>query len=302
MSPDFYEKLVDNLHDGVYYVDLKKNITYWNQAAERITGYTREQVLGSKCSDNILRHIDEQGRELCIIGCPLVQTLRDGKIRELDVYLHHQEGYRVPVSVRIAPITDEQGVIVGAVELFLENSSKLALLKELESIKGELFFDPLTHLGNRKLIRIELEHKFEHLYSYSIPFGILFIDLDDFKQINDNYGHNIGDKILIMAAKTLSNILRNMDIVARWGGDEFLVIIPNIDSKHLKIIANRISSFIKESWLIINDKKVGITASIGGTMAKKEDTIESLIERADREMYKSKMLGRNRVSLSEDQI
>lgn len=105
-----------------------------------------------------------------------------------------------------------------------------------------------------------------------------------------------------MAAKTLSNILRNMDIVARWGGDEFLVIIPNIDSKHLKIIANRISSFIKESWLIINDKKVGITASIGGTMAKKEDTIESLIERADREMYKSKMLGRNRVSLSEDQI
>lgn len=295
MSLDFYEQLLENLHDGVYYVDTEKRITYWNRAAERITGYQKDEVMHFRCSDNILKHINEQGQDMCTIKCPLSQTLKDGKIRDVDIYLHHKEGYRVPVAVRVSPILNEKGKIVGAVELFLDNASKLATIKEIESLKQEVFIDQLTGLANRKFAQIELKHKLDNLFAYSIYFGVLFIDVDNFKAFNDTYGHNLGDKILIMVAKTMSNILRSMDIAVRWGGEEFVVIIPAIDHQNLAEIAERIRIFINKSWLKVEGNTLQVTVSIGGTIAQLEDSAKSLIERADQQMYKSKKAGKNKV-------
>ena len=116
-NTNLYKNIIDNLYDGVYFVDQDRVITYWNKGAERITGYQRDHVLGKSCSENILNHVTEDGLELCSGHCPLASCMDDGSIREADVYLHHADGHRVPVLVRAAPLREEYGRIFGAVEI-----------------------------------------------------------------------------------------------------------------------------------------------------------------------------------------
>jgi len=101
-----FAKIIDNIHDGLYIVDKNRVITYWNKAAERITGFSAVEVMGHSCSENILTHIDGEGNSLCTGMCPLASTMDDGVMRETELYLHHKNGQRVPVSVRVTPLTD----------------------------------------------------------------------------------------------------------------------------------------------------------------------------------------------------
>lgn len=297
MENKFYKDLIENLYDGVYYVDRSGKITFWNKSAEKITGYSKNEVVGSFCSNNLLRHINDDGDELCIKGCPLKRTLDDGKIRNADVYLHHSEGHRVPVSVRVAPIFDKKNNIIGAAEIFTENSKQRLLLEELGKLRDEIFSDNLTQVGNRKFAEFKLGSRFNELKTFGIQFGLLFFDIDEFKKINDTYGHSVGDQVLKMVSKTVLNVLRSLDCLCRWGGDEFLVIVPNIDLNTLKIIAEKIRMFIEKTWLETNHIILKVTISIGGSLAEKTDTVESLIQKVDSQMYESKKKGRNAVSI-----
>src|SRR5512139_2403015 len=99
-----YKSLLDNLYDGVYLVDRERRINYWNRGAERITGYKVVEAVGRNCHENFLRHVDAQGNQLCLVGCPLSATMADGEPRSEQVYLLHKNGHRVPVLVRAAPM------------------------------------------------------------------------------------------------------------------------------------------------------------------------------------------------------
>ncbi len=132
MDEAFYKSLLDSMADGVYFVDTDRRITSWNKAAERITGYTAREVLGRSCADNVLRHVDESGRELCVAGCPLAAVVQDGRMREARVYLHHKLGHRTPVDVRATAMRDAAGKIMGAVEIFHAASERLNILEEIE--------------------------------------------------------------------------------------------------------------------------------------------------------------------------
>ena len=113
-APSFYERLLDSLHDGVYFVNTERTIQYWNKGAELLTGYLASEVVGRSCYDNILAHVNEQGCGLCMNRCPLAATIADGVRRESEIYLRHKLGHRVPISVRVAPISNEEGRVVGA--------------------------------------------------------------------------------------------------------------------------------------------------------------------------------------------
>ena len=155
-SPEFYRELLDNLLDGVYFVDAERRITYWNKGAERISGYAAGEVIGSRCSDEILVHVDGQGRCLCTDGCPLQASLDDGEIHEAEVFLHHKDGHRVPVQVRVAPIRAEGGRITGAVEAFTDNATALAALQRVEELQAIAYVDSLTGVANRAFTEIAL--------------------------------------------------------------------------------------------------------------------------------------------------
>lgn len=288
---------LENLFDSAYIVDTNRSITYWNKSAEQLTGFDANEVLGRCCSENILTHIDSTGTCLCKVGCPLSQTLQDHTPREAEVFLHHKNGMRISVSIRISPLHNEQGEVIGAVEFFSDNSQKTTLLQQIEELKELALIDSLTHLGNRRYIEMCLHTRLAEFMRNDIPFGILFLDVDNFKRVNDTYGHDMGDRVLSMIAETLLRNSRTMDIYGRLGGEELVGIIRVNDSQQLETQAERIRMLIENSYLIHQEKKIQITVSIGATMAVADDTLESLIARSDNLMYESKRNGKNRVTL-----
>jgi PAS domain S-box-containing protein len=159
MEKDPRELVIDSLHEGVYFVDRERRISYWNRGAERISGYSADRVVGCRCSDNLLRHVDAEGRELCLSGCPVTATFATEAQCEAHVYLHHADGHRVPVSVRVIPIKSSEGKVVGAAEIFTDEVLREDLLKEMEALRKENLIDTLTGIGNRRYAEIAMRER-----------------------------------------------------------------------------------------------------------------------------------------------
>ena len=299
IEPDSYMRIIDNLHDGLYYTDRKRVIRYWNKAAERITGYSASEVIGSACSDNILVHVDADGNNLCKGMCPLADTMEDGKPREVDVYLHHKKGHRIPVSVRVNPLTDNEGTIIGGVELFTDIRSREANELRIKELERLALLDELTQLANRRYVETELRNLLAEKKRFHVPLGILFMDIDHFKSVNDTYGHDAGDEVLKMTADTLVSNARPFDLYGRWGGEEFIGVLRNLQVENLEEVANRIRLLIEKSYIEHNGEQLSVTISMGATMVKDEDSLETLIKRADGLLYQSKNNGRNLVTVGE---
>ncbi|MDF1617940.1 sensor domain-containing diguanylate cyclase [Petrocella sp. FN5] len=291
-----YENLLNYVYEGMYFVDVDRKITFWNQGAERITGYKAEEVVGSYCYDNILNHVDEKGNKLCFGGCPLHATIKDGKNRDAHVYLQHKSGSRINVKVRTTPII-ENGKNIGAVELFIEEVDKFAEFFELVELREIAYRDQLTGLPNRRFLDENLMYQMEMARKLDVSVGIAFIDIDFFKKVNDTYGHLMGDETLKVLAKTLTKGLRTSDIVGRWGGEEFILILPNSDSISLEVLCEKLRMLVENSSVDRSNTDLKITISIGATIMRKSDTLESIINRADCLLYESKENGRNRVTI-----
>jgi diguanylate cyclase (GGDEF)-like protein/PAS domain S-box-containing protein len=292
----FYKEILDNLEEGVYVLDLRRNISYWNHGAERITGYASAEVLGKGCRDNILRYTGEDGMSLSKGQSPATHTIIDGKSREAQLYLHHKDGRHLPVLVRSTPLRDANQRIIGAVEIFSESPPKHSELEKLKKVSQMALLCPLTSLGNRRWAELSLRARLDEMDRYGWPFGLLFVDVDQFKRINDEHGHLTGDEVLRMVAQTLSRSVRSVDFVGRWGGEEFIAIIRNATEKTLRSVANRCRTLIENSSLIDDEREIRVTISIGATLARHEDSMETLLQRADQLMYQSKAAGRNRIS------
>jgi diguanylate cyclase (GGDEF)-like protein/PAS domain S-box-containing protein len=297
LNNEFSEVFFNSLNDGIYLLDHDRRITFWNKGAERITGYSAAEVIGRKCSDNLLTHIDERGLSLCKDFCPAEQTLRDGNIRHLEVYLHHKEGYRLPVVVHTLPIRNKDGFAVGVVELFSDMSPKVSVPQKIEDLERMALLDPQTEIPNRQFLEMHLHSRLEEMQKYNLPFGVLFIDIDNFHKVNEIYSREVGDRILRVVAKTLFSNIRFFDVVGRWDREEFLVVILNINESKMDVVANKLRLLVAQSTITVETDFVSTTVSIGATLAQWKDTVETLVKRAEQLMLHSKWLGRNRVSL-----
>jgi diguanylate cyclase (GGDEF)-like protein/PAS domain S-box-containing protein len=293
----FYKNLLDNIYDGVYFVDINRKILYWNTSAEKLTGYGSSEMVGRHCWDNILMHVDNKGTSLCKGFCPLVKATTEQRMLEEEIFLRHKDGHRVPVLVRVSPVRDSNGQVIGALEIFSDNSPKITLMQRIEEIRKMALLDPLTQLGNRGYAENSLHARFDEMERYNWPFGVLFIDIDHFKEVNDSYGHDVGDKVLKMVAMTLRNSVRASDIVARWGGEEFVAIMLAVTKDQLYALANKIRILVEKSSFTARQNRIKVTVSIGAALAQPGDTVSTLIARADHLMYQSKISGRNVVTL-----
>lgn len=175
-------------------------------------------------------------------------------------------------------------------------ASRLSTFERVKELEKTAHIDTLTQVANRRLAEMTLQAKFNEMDRYNLTLGILFIDIDHFKKINDEYGHDVGDRILQMVATALSKNTRESDVVGRWGGEEFIVILPHTSKEELFLTAERLRKTIEGSSLDLGAEKIRVTISVGGTTAQPNDTIETLVKRADQLMYQSKASGRNRVT------
>lgn len=292
-----FKSILNNLYDGVYIVDIDRKIIYWNKAAEDLTGYKSSDVIGSSCFDNILNHVDIHGTQLCKNDCPLVASIKENKMKKANVFLHHKDGYRVPIFVKAIPYKDSNGKVLGAIEIFTENSERKEILKKIKNLNNLAMLDELTQIPNRRYIENIINVKLKEYSLNKISFGLLFIDIDNFKGINDNYGHDAGDLVLKTISKTFSNNLRIDDVIGRWGGDEFIGIFSGIDKKEFEIIATKLRMLVENTIIEVKDKKLRVTISVGGALVTNIDDINTLLKKADNLLYESKRNGKNDISI-----
>lgn len=299
LTDGLFKVILESINDAVYFTDKNRCILYWNKAAENLTGFKSEEVVGKFCHDNILRHVDAEGNLLCLTGCPLSYAIRYDAPTKAKVFLHHKDGHRVPVVVKATPIKNMKGEIVGAAEVFFDNSYVENLHERIASLEDVALLDSLTQLSNRRYIEINLKSKILEISRYNRSYGLLFIDIDNFKDVNDTYGHNLGDMVLKMVAATLRNNVRYFDIVGRWAGDEFIIIVEIKSADNLKEIGHKILNLVRESYFLYEGQRIGVTVSIGAYVISPDDTVETAIENADKIMYKSKSRGKNFISFQD---
>jgi diguanylate cyclase (GGDEF)-like protein/PAS domain S-box-containing protein len=292
-----YSRILDSLYDGLYFVDQDRVIRYWNKAAERISGFTAFEVVGKSCADNILTHVDSHGLGLCKGMCPLAMTIADGKAREAEVFLHHKDGHRVPVSVRVSTLTDADGKVIGGVELFSDISSFQSIGLRLKELEEMVLLDSLTGLANRNGIEKEILVRLEEQKRFGVLFGILFMDIDYFKRFNDTYGHDVGDRVLRFVADTLVKNARPFDVVGRWGGEEFIGIIRNVNHQQLEHLGNRLRVLVENSYITLENDQLHVSISLGATLTRDDDRMDTVLKRADTLLYESKGAGRNRLTI-----
>ncbi|GHU37130.1 diguanylate cyclase [Betaproteobacteria bacterium] len=285
--------------NGIYFVDRKRNITYWNPAAEQISGWQADDVVGKNCKDDILVH-SLGGHKLCREHCPLLAAIKQGENLEpatFSVHLRHKDGYRVPVRVRCIPVLDEDEKVVGAAEIFEYAYVKEEVQREINKMGRVAYSDALTNIPNRLHMENALNDWLCAYYDDKPHLAVVMADIDFFKNVNDEYGHNTGDLVLKNVAAILQQNLRTLDIVGRWGGEEFLILLQNIKPEQLGKRLESLRTCIENSQVEDGGKTVKVTMSFGCTIPRDGDTVLSLVERADALLYKSKNEGRNRVSV-----
>jgi diguanylate cyclase (GGDEF)-like protein len=209
--------------------------------------------------------------------------------------MQRHDGSRLPVRVRIAPIHSRRGRIAGALQVF-QPAAAGGSAQRLDQLERAALMDDLTGIANRRLARQTLQKRLEELRRYGWPFGVLLLDIDHFKQVNDSRGHDAGDEVLKVVARTLEQSVRPFDLVSRWGGEEFVVIAANLEASQLRAMADRLRLLIETSMTIIRGLPLRVTVSVGATMAQPDDTSRDVVARADALMYRSKRAGRNCVT------
>ncbi|MBL1218330.1 MAG: GGDEF domain-containing protein [Planctomycetes bacterium] len=295
-SGDFFKQIINGLDDGVYIVDPERRITFWSHGAHRITGYTPDEVLGQSCADGILVHVDEGGNYLCKEGCPLAATMQDCQHRSCNVFLHHKDGHRVPVRVSASVIQDRFGRTIGCVESFQDQSGTQADVERIKELEEMAFFDALTGIVNRRYVESTFASRFAEMDRLDRPFSVIMLDVDHFKKFNDTYGHETGDRVLQLVARTLSCNCRPYDTVGRWGGEEFMIVATGTDQETITGLAERLRMLVETSSLDVDGENLHVTISLGVTPVRPGDDMKSLTNRVDDLLYQSKEQGRNRVT------
>ena len=300
-SEGLAQGLLEAMSEALYVVDRKRTITYWNRAAEEVTGFAAADVVGKRCRDGVLNHVDEAGRSMCGSRCPLLGTMRDGQPREAVVYAHHRDGHRFAVAVKAAALRDDTGKISGAVEVFHDDSRCQALAGQVVDAERRALTDPLTGLGNRRLLTQALQRLEDEQVRYARPFAVLFADIDHFKSVNDRHGHEVGDEVLRLVGATLRSCTRPSDVVGRWGGEEFLILAPAVDDEQARALSERMRRLVGSTWIEAGGLKQAVSLSVGVALSATAEPADRTVVRADRAMLAAKTGGRNRTVVATTQ-
>ncbi|MFO8062222.1 MAG: GGDEF domain-containing protein [bacterium] len=285
--------IFSHVSDGIVIRNSTTGVEYWNSTMEMLTGYSLEEVEGKTCNQALM-HTNESGDFLCKTDqCPYSKAMQSGSISTDFLYIKHKSGHRFPVISTIIKVLDDNGQLLRFIEIIKNKSNEFFYQEKIKDLQNLALIDPLTRIPNRRYIEEEIKKHMEKSDRESVKSAIIFIDIDNFKQFNDTYGHNAGDRLLVNVARTLLNSVRKYDIVGRWGGEEFVALIEDVNNEELRFIAEKILKLIRGTSIIYNGREIGCTVSIGADFIDRGISIEKNIERADMLMYQSKKRGKN---------
>jgi diguanylate cyclase (GGDEF)-like protein/PAS domain S-box-containing protein len=298
-----FRHVLDAISDGVYVTGPDRTIVYWSAGAERITGYGAAEVVGHRCDENLLGHTDLDGIRICLSGCPLQDCLDTGREHAIsEVFLRRKDGERLPVYVKTT-VFDIDGERFG-VEIFgeLESVAGKDLAGRIQELSDSAVSDPLTGLFNRRYLDAALAQQFAMFQRLGRRYGIIQVDIDEVKAVNDRLGHLAGDEAIKFVADVLSESVREMDVAARFGGDEFVVICALASDADLAAYGRRLVRIVHDSrFAPAEDAGLRVTVSAGGALVAADDSDErAALARADAAMYAAKRQGRDDFAVAGD--
>jgi diguanylate cyclase (GGDEF)-like protein/PAS domain S-box-containing protein len=289
----FQAMLLEAVGQSVVATDLEGKVLYWNRAAQEIYGWSSEEALGRSLRDlTVCEESLEKVEEVRSV-------LRAGRAWSGETLLRRKDGSHVPVLGTASPLFDDRGSLVGMIGVSTDISERKTLEAELERRASH---DPLTGLPNRPAFVDRLEQALQRTRrrkNSRNKVGVLFMDLDGFKTINDSLGHEAGDRFLVTVAERLKNRLRPEDVLARFGGDEFAVLLEDVANVTEAIwVAQRIAEGLQEP-LAVNSHQVSVSTSVGIALgsANTNDDPEGMLRKADAAMYQAKEQGPGRYAV-----
>ena len=281
---------LNSIGDAVLSTDVGGNVTYLNSVAEQMTGWRLQEALGKPLAE-VFRIVDRETRQTG--QNPLAYAIQQDQTVGLaaDSVLIRRDGFEMAIEDSAAPIRDSEGQLKGAVLVFRDVGKANALAHKMSHVAKH---DSLTELPNRATFDDRLGQAIKMEVRHCQKLAVLFIDLDDFKSINDTYGHTIGDAVLRAVAKLLCEVLRDEDTVSRYGGDEFLVLLPKVDGpRDAATVASKILLRLAAP-VTIDGQVVHLKTSIGISVYPDHGQDgAALIRAADLAMYEAKKGGGN---------
>ncbi|MFA6062546.1 MAG: diguanylate cyclase [Gallionella sp.] len=284
--------LLQSMAEGVYGIDINGRCTFVNESFLRILGYDQNEVVGQNIHE-LIHYLHADGTPYSEAECRINAAHKcNENIHHADEVFWHKFGVPIPVEYWSRPIVID-GCVTGAVTTFIDVSERRM---EEERVNHLATHDTLCDLPNRDLLRDRLRQSLLAAQRDKLQIGLMYIDLDKFKPINDDYGHGVGDQVLLEAARRMQACVRATDTVARIGGDEFIVLLSEVDSAaDVLLVADKIREAINRPMQLA-DLELNISSSIGMAMYPEHGNDEiTLINHADTAMYAAKQLGRNNV-------
>lgn len=284
--------MIHDCVDAMIAKTLAGTIVSWNAAAETLFGYTEQEALGHSISFIVPPEL--VGEEAAILD----RLAQGQRVQDLHTHRMNKGGHRIAVTMTISPLRDRDGQVIGASTIVRERAS---IADNQPDLLRLAYQDPLTSVSNRTHLLDRLEQAMRR-NERSHHFGaVLFIDLDNFKQVNDSASHAAGDCVLIKCARRMQSVLREYDTVARWGGDEFVALIDELDTdfntstEKARSIAHKLLDILRKPYTyksqnFICNPSIGVACFRGVVQP-----IQRVIDAADQAMYQAKLAGKNDV-------
>lgn len=283
---DMLAQAVNVASDAVVITDANAVIVFVNPAFESLTGYSAAEVVGT-----VAKELRDQGEDRQLHSNLVHTAERRESVRATADY-RRKDGASVFVDYSMAPVLDANGDVAFVVTIANDVSGTVRRHRKLQELAST---DPLTGLLNRRAGDEELLICHRDATETGHAYSLIMCDLDFFKQVNDQFGHAAGDRVLAEVARILIEAQRSTDFVARWGGEEFLVLLPDSSSRAAAKVAERMRAEVESAD---QPEMAGMTISMGVAEWKRGDSVEDVMARADAALYAAKTAGRNRVSTS----
>ena len=296
-DPEIYQTILDGLQTGVYLVDRNRRIRFWNEGAEQITGYLRQDVVGRFLRDHLLATGDNVKNFDSDPDDPINLAFRDGKPSTMDVSILHKEGYRVPIVLRTSPIRNSRGAIVGAAESFEKNRSASEWTRRQAAYGDFGCLDAVTGVAAKSFMETQLREHLITFAEHNIPFGILLVQIDHLDEFRASRGPGVVPTILRIIAQSVENCVRPTDLVGCWGKDQFMAILFECRESEVALVGERVRKMIGQAEIEWWGDKFSVTSPVGGAGCRTGDEVEGLVARAAASLQESIEKGGNCVTV-----